>query len=148
MSPIAPLSVSDAVFTTAGVIVFLLGVGVVRQSRYATVSAPSERYYLAGSDALARLCAIVAFIFLLGYVGLVLLPVQTAFWAIWQLFYLLSRFAVVWVLPALVILFSAWALVGHFLASYSHRSTRIAILCVASLLVALLLFYALQSGLS
>ena len=148
MSPVAPLSASDAVITTAGVIAFLLSVGAVRQSRYAAVSARSERYCLAGLDSLLRLCAIVAFIFLLGYVGLVLLRVQTGFWFIWQLFYLLSRFAVIWLLPAFVILFSLWALAGHFLASYSHRSTRVSLLCVVSLLIALLLFYALESGLS
>jgi hypothetical protein len=147
VNPIAPLSVSDAIMTIAGIVAFIVAVGVWRRKHFAA-SITSERYFLIGSDALARLCAVLAAIFLVGFVGLVLLHVQTAFWFIWEVFFFLGGFAIIWVLPALVIGFAGWGIAGRFLAHYDHRATRAVFLCVGSLLVALFLFYALIFGLS
>ena len=103
-----------------------------------------ERFCATAAVALLGLSALIAFVFVVGLVSLVWLKLTSAFWFIWELFYLMSVVCVFRTLPILVVALVGWAALGRWRSHFSVRSLRICATAVLGVALDILLYFAIE----
>lgn len=123
-----------------------LALGHSLRSRFAALPL-SERYCAGLGFASLWLFGATATVFLIGLIFLGWLRIESGFWAIWQLFWILSVIVVFWVLPILVIFIALWGHIGRFAAGYKSRTLRICNVGLLGLVLNAGLYFALALSL-
>jgi hypothetical protein len=137
MNPYAPLvsHPTDIGIAWLGVVVWLIIVAALLDRRFAAIPIRSERMCSAVASAFLALAATISAVFVVGRVLLVWLKITSAFWFIWQLFYLMSVICVFRVLPFFALGLLCWTLIGRWREGFSPRSLRLTLACLSAALV-------------
>jgi len=119
-----------------------LAVGFSFRRQPAKVPLASEEYCTGLAVPFVWLCAAIAVVFLTGMIFLDWLGIESGFWAIWQLLWILSVTAVFWVLPFLGVSIAFWGYAGRLTAGYTSRTIRLCNACLLALLLDAGLYFA------
>jgi hypothetical protein len=143
MNPYAPLfsHPADIVIAWFGVVVWLIIVVALLHRRFAAIPIRSERMCSAVASAFLALAVTITAVFVVGLVFLAWLKITSAFWFIWQLFYLMSVVCVFRVLPFFALGLMCWAFIGRRRASFSLRSLKLTSACLIALLIDTALYF-------
>ncbi len=128
------------------VLAWLAGGVFAMRNHVRLAEAGPERYCEAAAWAFLMLSAVIAVNFGVGLVFLVWLKITSAFWFVWQLFYLMSVICVFWAMPVFAVSLLAWAAVGRFRGHYGRRSLMLCAACLLGLAVDALLYFCLEAS--
>ncbi len=146
MNPYAPLFSHPVDITMAwlSATAWLVIVAAKSRARVAALPIRSEQVCSRLASAFLSLAVAIMSIFTVGLVFLAWLKISSAFWFIWELFYLMSVVIVFRVMPLLAVILICWAAVGRWRAGFSLRSLRLTSTCLVAVLLDELLASFLQ----
>ena len=127
------------------VIAFILLLGAPFRHRFGQSKSQGEKWCISTGSAMLLIDGLVLLNFVIGYVFLIRLQIISAFWVFWQLAYLLSVLVVFWILPVVLLLSTAWTIVGVKLRCYSRSIVTLCLFNWVVLLVNILAYFAFNT---
>jgi hypothetical protein len=143
MNPYAPLfsHPTDIAIAWVGVVAWLSILTALLRRRFVAFPIRSEQMCSAVALALLALAVTITAVFVIGLVFLAWLNVTSAFWFIWQLFYLMGVVCVFRVLPFFALGLMCCVFIGRRRANFSLRSLKLTSACLMALLIDAVLYF-------
>jgi len=115
----------DIAIAWAAVAAWLVVVATLLRGRFTDLPIRSDQVCSQAASAFLALAVLIMAVFTIGLVFLAWLKITSAFWFIWQLFYLMSVVCVFRVLPFFAVALLCWAVIGRWRAGFSLRTLRL-----------------------
>jgi hypothetical protein len=144
MNPYSPLfsHPTDVAIAWVSVIVWLsIGIALLR-FRDGLLPGPMPSLCWAAARSFLYLCAMLAGVSIIGLLFLAWLRIESPFWLIWQLLWLVGVIAVFQVLPFVCVVLVCWALVQRRRGKMPARSIFISVACPTGVALDVALYFA------